>query len=409
MNLLLKNFLCTFSVRCMVLMSGFIVSIFSAHFLGPVGRGKYFFVTSLSVLLVQICSLGIPSSSTFLVAKNPAVLGKLMINSMWISLILGLGSTVIITGFFHLRHSASEVMLIIMLVPASLFYLFGTNLLIGINKIKVFNLFQISSNLGVGIILLYCGYLGFTAKGFLVGTSLAWLLAAILMFCFISRLAAINYKFDFEIFRKGFNFGIKSYMACLLPSMLVKSNIFILKYFTSSEILGYYSIASQINDVISSLPATFSLLLFPEIIKNPETGWKKTQSAVVGVASFLLLGEILLAFLAPRLIPFVFGAKFSTSVIILWCMLPGAFSLCIISIMSQYLAANGFPLELILFWVIGFLFMLILSFFLIPQFAGIGAALSLSITYAFLACIIGSFAYRFKNKIQNHVLSEATT
>lgn len=409
MNLLLKNFLYTFFVRCMVLGSGFFISIASAHFLGPAGRGEYFFVTSLSALLVQLSCLGMQSSNLFLVSKDQSLMANLTTNAIWVSIITAVILSVITAGIFYFCYSVSNIIFIVILVPASLFYLLATNLLIGTNRINIFNIFQITSNLTVGIILLICGYMGFSSKGFLAGAALVWLFFAILVFFYISQITSLQSKFDLASFRSGLNFGLKSYSTCLLMSLLLKSNVFMLKFFTSSAVLGYYSIASQINDVLVSLPATFALLLFPDIIKNRANGWKITQKALAMFIIFLLIVEILIAFAAPWVIPLVFGIQFSASVNILWWMLPGAFSLCIISIMSQYLAANGFPIELVCFWLISFIIMIVLSSVLIPKFLGIGAAMSLSITYSFLAIMIMIFSYRFKYKIKVNLLPRVLT
>ena len=294
MNSLTKNSLITFLTRCITLVSGFILSICSAHFLGPEGRGDYFFVISISVLMIQLGCLGTQSSNLLLVVKSKDAIADLTTNAVWISVFIGICAALMTYLIFRTMPPIPGLKYIIILAPASLFYMLATNLLVGINKIKTFNLLQICSNISVGLILIICGYLGCSVQGFLTATALSWLSFAFVLLVIISRISKLNFRFNILLFKQGFGFGIKTYICCLSNSFILKSNVFLLKYFHGSEILGYYSVAAQFNDILALLPASFSLILFPEIIKNPNTGWDQMKSVLIPIFSCLLGIELII-------------------------------------------------------------------------------------------------------------------
>jgi O-antigen/teichoic acid export membrane protein len=80
---------------------------------------------------------------------------------------------------------------------------------------------------------------------------------------------------------------------------------------------------------------------------------------------------------------------------LLW-MLPGVFFLALTSIVSQYLAASGFPRIVVGIWLVTFIILVTASLFLIPSLGGVGAAVSISLTYMLLFIMIVAAAFRLE-------------
>ena len=76
------------------------VTVLVTRALGPSGRGIYALAITLSALGVQFGNFGLHSSNTFYVAKNPDLLGKLIANTLCVS--LGGGSIIagLLAAFF---------------------------------------------------------------------------------------------------------------------------------------------------------------------------------------------------------------------------------------------------------------------------------------------------------------------
>lgn len=313
-----KNLILTLMTRCITMASGLLISIFTAHYLGPSGRGEYFYVSTISALLVQFGSLGMQASNVYLVAKTNRIIGSLVTNALWVS--FGISAVSVISIYILLKyyhHSIVGIGFVAILAPASLFYLLATNLLVGVNKIKHFNLFQICSSLAIGGVLLMCGAMHFSVQGFLAATSLSWLVIAFLLIYVISRDNPLPFKFNFKVFYDGFLFGIKTYIATFFCMLILKGNIFLLKQVSSVSELGYYSISSQINDYLTVLPTMCALLLFPELVRNVQDRWQRTKKTLWMVTILLIVLYIIVAFSAQFIIPIIFGKRFSPSIPIL--------------------------------------------------------------------------------------------
>lgn len=404
--MIIKSAMVTTIIRFVMMGLGFLVSILTAHYLGPSGRGEYFFVTTLALLLTQFAQLGLSSSNTYLVAQEPILLGKLIINSVWTSLLLGFmvsGITLLLMNTLHIACPRGTWVLLL-LVPASIFYLLGINLLVGFRQIALFNFIQISSNLLVCCSILFVGFFGSKTYGFLLASSLSWIISAILLLICLLRLTNVtltktDWFFDITCFLKGAPYGAKAYIVTLIGMLVLKSNVLLLNYFSSDETLGYYSIASQLNDCLMILPTSVAVILFPNLVRSTHHRWEETQKCMRYIICFMLVGCLLSAILVKPLIQFVFGVRFLPAVGMFWWMLPGAFFMGIITIVSQYIAAIGMPKILIFIWVLAFIVILCSSLVLIPRYAGQGAAMALSVTYFVLAVMLLGLAKNEKRSL----------
>ena len=384
-----KHAIITLMARVFSIVTGFVASILTARYLGPTGRGDYFFVTTLALLLTQFAHLGLASSNTYLVAQHPNLLRPLMINSFWVSLIIGLVVSGIALATINMTHTCfpAGTWALLILVPTSIFYLLGTNLLVGINKLAMFNAYQIGSCGLLVCLILFMGLAGGQVYGFLMASSLGWLLVVICLFWSLLRLSKSlqgNFSFDKRCFLQGAGYGVKAYLVTLLGMFVLKGNVVLLKTLSNGAELGYYSIASQLNDCLAILPASIGLVLFPNLVRNTSHRWQEMKKNLWVIIVFMLLVCLLAALLAKSFIVIAFGARYLPAVAVFWRMLPGAFFFGMITIISQYIAAIGMPGELIAAWLVAFIIMMGGSWVLIPLYAGQGAAISLSLAYFIL-------------------------
>lgn len=401
-----KTLIYSFATQFVILVSAFLTSIYTAYYLGPAGRGEYFFITTLSTLVVQFGCLGMQTSNIYLISKSEQALGALTSNVIWISIVIGsLSALAIYITLKILHHPVVGIEFIAILGPATLFYLLGVNLLIAMNKIKLFNVFQIGTSIILGLVLLTCGLLGLGIKAFLMSTSILWVVISIILVYVISRSASIPFQFDFSYFRQGFSYSMKVYTVSLFAALVFKGNIFILSKFSSVTVLGYYSVASQICDALVIFPKTYSLLLLPNLIKRQDNSWEKTKTSLYWSTVILAFVYLFVALVARWVIPIIFGSQFSPAITILLWMLPSSFFLGIVSIASQFLAAHNFPKILVSFWIIGFLLLIAFSMVLIPIYSGEGGAMALSAASFLILIMVLSYTYYFKHTLHKDLLN----
>ena len=128
-----REVLGTLIVRVLLIAAGFISSIITARFLGPEGRGVFFYWTTLAAFAIQFGNLGLHSSNTYLLTKGRARLSSLAANSLWVSIIGGgiLGALLILSLWLIDGATGDKLSLfwpIFLLVPSGLYFLLGTNL-----------------------------------------------------------------------------------------------------------------------------------------------------------------------------------------------------------------------------------------------------------------------------------------
>ena len=97
---------------------------------------------------------------------------------------------------------------------------------------------------------------------------------------------------------------------------------------------------------------------------------------------------------AAWVIPTLFGKEFAPAVAVLWWMLPGVLALSVTNVISQYLAAEGIPLENIVAWALGFVFLFLVGSQLVPERGAVGAAISVSLTYPLVMIALLSLSFR---------------
>jgi O-antigen/teichoic acid export membrane protein len=384
-----RDIVTTLVVRLAIVAGGLLSSVLTARWLSPSGRGEYFLVVTLAQLLAQFGNLGLQSSNTYLVARNRSLTGSLLANSLWISILVGgLGSAAAI--LFSHGATGGRIWLAAALAPATLFFMLGTNLLVGLKRISAFNAFQFASNFGVLICLGAAAALGAGPTGFLIASSGGWALVSLALVITLARGADRRIGFDTAVFTDGFRYALKAYVATACGFLIVRSNVFLLGGLVGTEQVGYYSVATQIADVIGILPQSIALVLFPTLITAKTGQFRATlrQLAMVGV--LLAVGCAVVALFADPFLRLVFGPRFLPAVPILRWMLPSAFFLGLTSVQSQYLAARGFPSSLVSLWVGGGVAAVVFGRVLIPSGSGVGAAIALSATHA--AMFAGVFA-----------------
>ena len=138
-----RNVLFGIVIRFLVTGLGFLSSILTARALGPGGRGVYFIAMTFSQIAIQFGNMGLQSSNTYLVAKNNSRFGTLVGNSLWISLMVGGLGTALYALYAQWSHSvaldAYLLWLTVLFVAPNIFYMLGTNLLVGVGKLEQFN------------------------------------------------------------------------------------------------------------------------------------------------------------------------------------------------------------------------------------------------------------------------------
>lgn len=382
----------TIATRLLLIAAGVATSIITARTLGPVGRGDYYFVVTFTASIVQVANLGQHSSNTYLVAKDQRLLGSLVANSLWISLLLGggvgaLAALVAWLGDVFPQTPSEYLWVVPALASVTLFFMLGTNLLVGVERIVAYNAVEATSRIIVIVLLAAAGLAALSVSGFLAASLLSWALSAAGLLALLRRSSRDSLAFHFDTFRTGMRFAAKAYVITLASFLVVRSSVFLLARLYSPVEVGYLSIAMQFTDVLSILPGSVALLLFPRLVRGHD-GWDHTVRACLIVGGLLSLASLVLALAADPVVSLLFGDRYLPAVPILRWLLPGTVALGMTAVMSQFLSSVGIPRSLVAVWGIGVVLMLALGRLLIPSHGGVGAAIAFSITACALLTMV---------------------
>lgn len=389
----------TFAARLLRVALSLAASVLTARALGPGGRGDYYFAVTFAGLLVQFGHLGLASSNTYLVARDRSLLRGLVANSLWVSLAVGGGGGIVVAlillGLNVFPDLPTSLFVFgVMLVFPSLFYLLGTNLLVGIGRIGAFNVVETLGNLLVLLLVAIAAAFALGVTGFLTAAVVGWTVSAVAVLLVLMRWPLGRFAFDRALFATGFRYAAKAYLITLLGYLVLRSNVFLLQSAVGSVQVGYYSIAAQIADVLIIFPSTVAVVLFPDLIRSAATRWSSMLGSAAVVTAIIAAACAVMALVAAPFVEAIYGPAFGPAVPVLLLMLPGVVFLSATTIVSQFLGAVGMPRALVAVWAATLALVTSLNLVLVPALGVAGAAVALSTSYFALLLMVCALAIR---------------
>ena len=394
-----KNVASTFISRILIIGMAILASIIVARTLGPSGKGVLAALGAMLGIALQFGNLGLHGANTYFTAKDKSKVPFLVGNSLWFSLIIGL----ILFFSFYLFLSQYPgtlgsidfqlAMIFLAAIPFVLLAYLWQNILVGLNKIKSYNLIlifqQVLYTIGAIAILLVF------KKGIfplVIFNTLTSIIIAFLFGFYLVKIKQFSLKFDWDLARGSLNYAFKVYLSCFFAYLVLRSDLFILNYFMGSTETGLYSIAANFVDGIFLLPSIIALLLLPKAVEN--LGQSGELIANATRASFIIIGIICLGavVLGRPAINFMFGSLFDKSFIPLLILIPGAFFFALETIIVQYFNAHGFPWFVVRIWLFSAVLNIGLNWVFIPYYGMKAAAFSSLLVYTIVFIYI---AFRF--------------
>jgi O-antigen/teichoic acid export membrane protein len=353
--MVIKDAVMTVGVRVTLVAAGLAIAIITARWLGPAGRGDYFFVVALSAIAGQIVHLGLHASNAFYAAKDPKLFGALAVNSYWVSFVLGVaGAAVSIAAIVLLgqsKHGLDSLLWALLLTPTGLTTLYISNLYVGAGRITEYNLILLAS-----VVLPYafiCGAAFFSeaAPVFLAASAIAGTLNAFFLARYTFRNRSVSFRFDTALFRAGLPYALRAYVINALSTLALKSPALMFTSAVPKSELGYFSIAAQVFEAVSVVPASIAAVLFPVLMKLGIDRWRETLRYMTLLMGLALLVALVVGVFAEVFIDMLFGAKYLQAVTPLRIVLPAGVFVSGTSLLSWYLATHGLPRSTALAWL----------------------------------------------------------
>lgn len=381
--------------------AGLLSSIVVVRLLGAEGRGIFFYWVTLAGFAVQVGNLGLASSNTYYLARNRSLLAPLAANALVCAMVVGTVVFLILQIGFALRHWAAEERWILIgsttiLAASSIYYLLAVNLLVALKRYMEFNLFELFSRYAAVAAIAALALWWRTPEAALAGAAAAAMFVCLPLFFRLHLLGGGRVRPDMGLFVKGIGFAGRAYIVTLIGFVVLRLNAVLLERVAGAHVLGEWSIAVQIMDTIGILPTAVAIVLFPAILTSSTPYLQMNKNLkLVALAMFgICAGAVVVG---RYFISTLFGAEYTIAYDMMLYGLPSSFAVGLLSIVSQFLAAIGFPVALIAIWFFGLVIELALSIYLVPKFAGVGAMIALSVAHITIFLLSWMLAYRLRH------------
>lgn len=396
-----KSIIQTFLSRFLILFLNLGLLIFSTQIWGSEGKGIISILTADLAIISFASNIFSGSSVSYFASKQKK-------ESV---LLLGyLGSVVVgallpLLFIFFSPHQYTGYLVGLSILSSLLST--HINFFVGQQKIKWFNLFSL---LQVGVHLLFIVFFVFALRW--VSIEIYFIAQMLCLgILFVISLFIVFPKFSFSKFNYSkntgiafFHYGWKTQLSAFLQFCNNRSSYYFLESFRGLSTVGIFSVGVALSEAIWTLSRSLALILYSEVVnvKNEEQEIISQTKMSLKISFYGTLACVLLVILIPsQCYSWVFGKDFQqTKTIFLW-LSPGILAIAVSNIIGFYFAGKNELKILNVKSLVGLVFTLVASFFIIPKWGIWGACFITSFSYCLSSAVLLWYFYT-KNKFSIH-------
>jgi O-antigen/teichoic acid export membrane protein len=379
--------------RILFLVFQLINTILISRLTGPAGFGVFSLVIVNANILLIFTSLGIPAGILFHASARDLALKK-MEKIIWLSTLFQLALVIIFeTIFYGLKGSfwiwpssktlagAGGILFFLAIVLTEKYYALYN----GFQHFYLYNLITVFFSVVLTALLVYLNFFpgGLPTHLVILSYVLVHIVQAFVLWLVFHRkkIGRITIAQGTGMAKKFFSYSFFAYLANALHFLVTRIDFWILHHYKGEEELGWYALAARIAQMFLVLPALLAGIIMPSVTSSELSG-QSLEKIFRMVNSLNLLMIFVLTAFSSWLIPLLFGAEFSETVMPLLYLLPGIIFLSAQTLLASYFAGKGRPVINLYGSVIALVVVLALDLLLIPVWGAKGAAIASSIAYA---------------------------
>ncbi len=305
-------------------------TILVARLLGPAGRGEYAVAVAVAAIGVQIGNLGIHTSSSWLVARDPRLLGTLIANGLLVGCVIGAVEEIVALAAVWVTPSIAPVPMPILVlaldpIPIGLVYLIGQNLMLGLRRVVSYNLLELGNRLcGLEIIVVLALAGALSSFSAFAGTLVALGATGVMTLALLARTAG-RISPRLQLVREHLGYGRRAYVGALITFLVFRLDLLLVQVMRGTADAGQYSIAIALTDWALLVPVVTGTLLFPTLSAMTDVAerWKRARDILVPIGVGALLVAAAFIAVGIPLVTFVFGQAYEPAAQAFVLMLPG--------------------------------------------------------------------------------------
>jgi O-antigen/teichoic acid export membrane protein len=401
--------LMTFGTRLAIVLVNIPTSILVARLLGVEGQGLYTSGIIMPTLFAFAGLLSIDAAHTYLLSKKEYRPSQINGQALILACVLSLAVAAVYLVFLRFYEPAREpelgsiLTLAVLLIPVLLLKYMGIAFLLGLQRIKHFNL---ANFVQAGTLLLFMCVNLFVVRGGAKGAVVAYLASEVtvtlIAFLVARREAGSGALIEMPppgLFKRSAIYGLQGHVGNILVLFTYRFDMFLVLSIAGLRAQGLYSIAVILAEKLSHIPDSVKVVLFPKLASLETEDANALTPRVTRNSLFLtaVAGLVLYLLSRPLLILF-YGTEFIESLRAFQILIPGVVFLAVGKILSTDFSGRDKRLYYTLGTGIAFAVNVVLCLLWIPSYGIVGAAWASTAAYALQAVIMLVFFKRLSGR-----------
>jgi O-antigen/teichoic acid export membrane protein len=371
----------------------FIVTIFVARYLEPEQFGALSYAVSLVSIFAVAGHLGLAGLVVREIVKYPEKEYETLGTSFGLKLIgILIGIISLIIFAINTEDVNDTLFWLITIISFSLLFQSFEVIDFWFNahvRAKYTSIARLSSTLVASIYKLVLVFFASSLIYFAYANILQTIVLANLLLYFYNKQSSLKiteWKFSFSRSKELLSQGWLILLGTVFSIIYLKIDQVMLKWLSSIEEVGVYAVASSLSEAWYFIPAAIVASVFPKLIKLKESNEveynKRLQQLFDVLFVLALVSAIFISLISNLLIESFFGLKYLDSVVILNIHIWAGIFIFMRAAFSRWILIENALVFSLITQGLGGLSNVVLNYFLIPQYGGVGAAIATLMSYA---------------------------
>ncbi|WP_370901221.1 polysaccharide biosynthesis C-terminal domain-containing protein [Chryseobacterium gossypii] len=388
-----KTILKTFASRFLILGLSFGLVIYSTNMWGSEGKGIISLVIADLSFISFFTNIFVGSSVTYFASKYKTE--QILLYAYSWSVLVGIVMPVV----FAFTHTVEYLGYLIGLSVSSSLLAANINLFVGQQNIRMFNLYTLLQqvvHIVLILILIYAVNMRSVSVYFLAQASCYVILFIISSFQVLRHCDTRNILFSVSIRNALFDYGWKTQLSAFLQFLNSRLSYYFLEYFKGIVSVGIFSVGIAFSEAIWTVSRSLSVILYAEVVNssNPATAIEKTKISMKISFLITVLFITVILLMPAQLYVLVFGKDFYQTKQITLLLSPGILAIAVSNIIGYYFAGINKLRILNVKSVIGLIFTIVSSFYIVPRWGISGACIVTSVSYCLSSALLFWRFYR---------------
>jgi O-antigen/teichoic acid export membrane protein len=353
-----RDVLLTYGGKVIGVIAAFATSVAVARFLGPFGRGGVVVAFGLTQVLVQLGTGGLVTANAYFAARETGSRARLVGASILMvavvaPLLIGAGIALrLIVPSATVGVSWLQMTIALAALPALLGAQLLQGVLLGERRMVAYNALEVGSQ-SLTLVALLIGLAIFDVgpTGTIAIMAGAAYLSALACLGLLTAGGVMPRAPGRDLTRRLLRYGFRVYIVTMLGFLLIRVDLLLVNGYLGTRTAGIYSVTGAVAAAVYLLPAAVGLNLFTRVASGTGAHFTAAVMRIAVVAyGVICLVSVPVAAVA---IPLAFGPRFHAAVGLYYWLVPGVYSLGLLTILSNHFAGRGFPRVVIISWLVG--------------------------------------------------------